>query len=79
MPVTKRPQRYSSAAIAHLDELLDDAPKATFPASDPIAINFELGVTRARNRPTIEFHTPLSGPGKPRQAQVSRASPGRPS
>ena len=45
MPATKRPHRYSSAAIAHLNELLDDALKATFPASDPIAINFELGMT----------------------------------
>jgi hypothetical protein len=65
MPATKHPHGYSSTAIAHLNELLDDALKATFPASDPIAINFALGMTRARNRPTIEFYTPLRGPGKP--------------
>ena len=28
--------------MAHLDELLDEALKETFPASDPIAINVEL-------------------------------------
>jgi hypothetical protein len=30
---------------AHLDKLLDEALKDTFPASDPIAINFEEGST----------------------------------
>ena len=30
------------AAKAHLDELLDDALKATFPASDPVAIDVEV-------------------------------------
>jgi len=29
------------AAMAHLDELLDEALKDTFPASDPVAINVE--------------------------------------
>ena len=28
--------------MAHLDELLDQALKDTFPASDPVAINVEL-------------------------------------
>jgi hypothetical protein len=28
--------------MAHLDELLDEALKATFPASDPVAIDVEL-------------------------------------
>ena len=28
--------------MAHLDELLDGALKATFPASDPVAIDVEL-------------------------------------
>jgi len=27
--------------MAHLDELLDEALKETFPASDPVAINVE--------------------------------------
>jgi hypothetical protein len=30
------------AAMAHLDELLDEALKDTFPASDPVAINVEI-------------------------------------
>jgi hypothetical protein len=38
----KHPHNLSSAAMAHLNELLDEALKQTFPASDPIAINIEL-------------------------------------
>jgi hypothetical protein len=38
----KNTQNLRPAAIAHLDELLDEALKETFPASDPIAINIEL-------------------------------------
>ena len=49
MQTTKRAHRYSSAVTAHLNELLDEAAKASFPANDPIVINFELGVTRTRN------------------------------
>lgn len=30
-----------SAGVAHLDALLDEALKGTFPASDPIALNFD--------------------------------------
>ena len=30
------------AAMAHMNDLLDEALKQTFPASDPIAINVEL-------------------------------------
>jgi hypothetical protein len=67
MPATKPPHRYSSAAVAHLDELLDDALKATFPASDPVAINFALGVTRARNNNDDRVFTPRS------EAQTSQA------
>jgi hypothetical protein len=34
---------------AHLDQLLDDALQATFPASDPIALSFEqLDLAQAR-------------------------------
>jgi hypothetical protein len=29
------------ATVAHLDELLDEALKETFPASDPVAIDVE--------------------------------------
>ena len=32
-----------------MNDLLDEALKETFPASDPIAINFELESPRARN------------------------------
>jgi hypothetical protein len=39
---TKHSQKLSSAAMAHLDELLDEALKETFPASDAIAIDIKL-------------------------------------
>jgi hypothetical protein len=42
MLTTKRLQKPLSAAMAHLDELLDEALKETFPASDPVAINVEV-------------------------------------
>ena len=45
MAATKRPHR-TRAATAHLDELLDEALKETFPASDPIAIDVEAARTR---------------------------------
>ena len=38
----KRLHRPVRATMAHLDELLDEALKETFPASDPVAINVEL-------------------------------------
>ena len=42
MPARKNTQRHLPAAKAHLNELLDEALKQTFPASDPIAINVEV-------------------------------------
>jgi hypothetical protein len=42
MLAQKKTQKRPAAATAHLDELLDEALKATFPASDPIAIDVEL-------------------------------------
>ena len=42
MIAPKNPQKSSSAAMAHMNDLLDEALKQTFPASDPIAINVEL-------------------------------------
>jgi len=39
---TKYSHKLPSAAMAHLDELLDEASKETFPASDAIAIDIEL-------------------------------------
>jgi hypothetical protein len=35
-------------AQAHIDELLDEALKQTFPASDPVAINIEPSGPRAK-------------------------------
>lgn len=34
-------QEASRAAIAHIDQLLDEALEETFPASDPVAIHIE--------------------------------------
>jgi hypothetical protein len=45
----KNTQKPRPAAMAHLDELLDEALKETFPASDPIAINIELESTEQGN------------------------------
>ena len=36
-----RRRRRSEAEAAHLDKLLDDALRETFPASDPIAITID--------------------------------------
>ena len=38
----KRLHRPLRATMTHLDELLDEALKETFPASDPVAIDVEL-------------------------------------
>jgi hypothetical protein len=42
MLTPKNTQKPLPATLAHLNELLDEALKETFPASDPIAINIEL-------------------------------------
>ena len=42
MPAEKKPHRASSAALAHLDELLDEALEQTFPASDAVAIDIDI-------------------------------------
>ncbi len=42
MLTPKNTQKRVPAAIAHVNDLLDEALKETFPASDPIAINVEL-------------------------------------
>ena len=42
----KRPRTLLPAAIEHLNELLDEALKETFPASDPIAIDVDLRSTQ---------------------------------
>ena len=45
----RKPQP-AAAALTHIDELLDEALKATFPASDPVAINIERGAVGERRR-----------------------------
>jgi hypothetical protein len=42
MLTPKNPQKSLPAAIAHMNDLLDEALKETVPASDPIAINIAL-------------------------------------
>jgi hypothetical protein len=49
MLTRKNAQKRLAAATAHLDKLLDEALKATFPASDPIAIDVEPQIARSRN------------------------------
>jgi hypothetical protein len=41
MMKTKRSPATDAARAAHIDNLLDEALKETFPASDPIAIDVE--------------------------------------
>jgi len=41
MLVKKKRLKASPAALAHIDDLLDEALNETFPASDPVAINIE--------------------------------------
>jgi hypothetical protein len=43
MSAGKRLHSTPVAAVAHIDELLDEALKATFPASDAVAIDIENG------------------------------------
>jgi hypothetical protein len=70
-------QKSRSAEMAHMNDLLDEALKETFPASDPIAISFELEAREHEIDTTPGFHTPLrgtlrrgrgSGDGRPRRA-----------
>jgi hypothetical protein len=42
MITPKNAQKSPSAEMAHINDMLDEALKGTFPASDPIAINIEL-------------------------------------
>jgi hypothetical protein len=62
---TKTPQESRPAAIAHMNDLLDDALKGTFPASDPIAINVEVAAPEKEIAGTPGFPAP---PRKTRQA-----------
>jgi hypothetical protein len=42
MLTPKNPQKSLPATIAHMNDLLDEALKETFPASDPSAINIDV-------------------------------------
>jgi hypothetical protein len=45
----KKAHKASAATLAHIDELLDEALKQTFPASDPVAINIERASDEPRD------------------------------
>jgi hypothetical protein len=56
---SKTTSRVSTPSTAHIDELLDEALRQTFPASDPIAIAIEQidtghDVTVAKASPAVE-------------------------
>ena len=53
----KKPRRAPTAALAHIDELLDEALKGTFPASDPIAIDIERGADEREGLQSSRFST----------------------
>ena len=52
MMATKYP--LEPVALAHLNELLDEALEETFPASDPIAIAVELESSEPGRSPGVE-------------------------
>jgi hypothetical protein len=58
MPTRKNTQKRVRPALAHLNELLDEALKETFPASDPVAINVELETPELKITTTPEFRVP---------------------
>jgi hypothetical protein len=55
MLTTKRLHKPRPATMAHLNELLDEALKETFPASDPIAIDVELESAEPETGPGVEL------------------------
>ena len=61
MITPKNPEKSRSAEIARMNDLLDEALIETFPASDPIAISFELESPEHETATTPGFHTPLRG------------------
>jgi len=58
MAAKKEPHRASLAAAAHIDNLLDEALKQTFPASDAVAINIERGFDE--RFPTPALYSPTA-------------------
>ena len=60
MPDDKKAHKASSTTLAHIDELLDEALKQTFPASDAVAIDIERE-SHDRKARVLDSRTPLSG------------------
>jgi hypothetical protein len=67
MLTPKHPQKPPSATIAHLNDLLDEALRGTFPASDPIAIDVELEPPGHGMAVTPVLRTPLRSMLRPRK------------
>jgi hypothetical protein len=61
MLIPKNPQKSLPAATAHINDLLDEALKQTFPASDPIAINVDLESAEHRIAMAPGFRAPPRG------------------
>jgi hypothetical protein len=59
MLVPKHAQKLLPAVSVHLNDLLDEALEQTFPASDPIAINFEIESSEDGLATTPKFRAPL--------------------
>ena len=73
MPAEKRPHRASSAALAHLDELLDEALEQTFPASDAVAIDIDIErESHKRGARVLDSRTPLAGNQKVGQKSAQK-------
>jgi hypothetical protein len=66
MVTAKNPQKSLPAALAHLNDLLDEALEETFPASDPVAINVDLESPGRGIAMTPGLRTPLRGTHKAR-------------
>jgi hypothetical protein len=64
MLTPKNPQKSHPTALAHMNDLLDEALKETFPASDPIAINVDLDSADHGLAVTAGFRAPLRGTRK---------------
>jgi hypothetical protein len=73
MPTEKKPHRASSAALTHLDELLDEALEQTFPASDAVAIDIDIDrESHMRGARVLDSRTPLAGNQKVGQKSAQK-------
>ncbi len=61
MSAKNRSKKLSSAEMAHLNELLDEALEGTFPASDPIAVSVEIESAERVIAPLEEHHNSRLG------------------